>query len=169
VRSIWVAHAVLKSIDLIFYCHYLVKELELLISAVSLHSEGIHFESLSRNRVFWQLIKYMNMYMESHGGMTLTGKSRRTRKNPIPVSWCQPQIAHGLTRARTRASAVRGRRLTAWAMHGPHDPVSQKAVVFILTAARTWNLTHFHAFFCNKTIGTLCALSHCCTLGALIV
>jgi hypothetical protein len=27
-----------------------------------------------------------------------------------------PQIPHGLPPARTRASAVRGRRLTAWAM-----------------------------------------------------
>jgi hypothetical protein len=32
---------------------------------------------------------------------------------------CPPQTPHGLTRARTRASEVRGRRLTAWAMARP--------------------------------------------------
>jgi hypothetical protein len=39
------------------------------------------------------------------------------------VPLCPPQISHGLTRDRTRASAVRGRRLTAWAMARP-DPGS---------------------------------------------
>jgi hypothetical protein len=33
---------------------------------------------------------------------------------PVPVSFCPPQIPHGLTRVRTRASTVRGRRLTPW-------------------------------------------------------
>jgi hypothetical protein len=33
---------------------------------------------------------------------------------PVPVPLCPPLIPHGLTRDRTRASAVRGRRLTAW-------------------------------------------------------
>jgi hypothetical protein len=32
---------------------------------------------------------------------------------------CPPQIPHGLTRDRTRASAVGGRRLSAWAMARP--------------------------------------------------
>jgi hypothetical protein len=35
---------------------------------------------------------------------------------PGPGPSCPPQIPHGLPRDRTRASAVRGRRLTAWAM-----------------------------------------------------
>jgi hypothetical protein len=38
---------------------------------------------------------------------------------PVPVPLCPPQIPHGLTRDRTLASAVRGRRLTAWAMARP--------------------------------------------------
>jgi hypothetical protein len=41
---------------------------------------------------------------------------RRTRRKPVPVLLCPPQIPHELTQARTRASAVRGRRLTAWAI-----------------------------------------------------
>jgi hypothetical protein len=35
------------------------------------------------------------------------------------VPLCPPQIPHGLTRDRTWPSAVRGRRLTAWAMVRP--------------------------------------------------
>jgi hypothetical protein len=35
------------------------------------------------------------------------------------VPLCPPQIPHGLIRDRTRASAVGGRRLTAWAMARP--------------------------------------------------
>jgi hypothetical protein len=33
-------------------------------------------------------------------------------ENPVPEPLCPPQIPHGLTRVRTRASAVRDRRLT---------------------------------------------------------
>jgi hypothetical protein len=46
--------------------------------------------------------------------MKLTGENRSTRKEkPAPVALCPQQIPHGLTRDQTRASAVRGRRLTA--------------------------------------------------------
>jgi hypothetical protein len=44
--------------------------------------------------------------------MKLTGEKRSTRGKPVPVPLCPPQIPHGLTRDRNRASAVRGRRLT---------------------------------------------------------
>jgi hypothetical protein len=54
--------------------------------------------------------------MERDDGMILTGKNWRTRETPAPVPLRPPQIPHGPTRAQTRASAVRGRRLTAWAM-----------------------------------------------------
>jgi hypothetical protein len=43
-------------------------------------------------------------------------KTEELGEKPAPVPLCPPQIPHGLNRARTRASAVRGRRLTAWAM-----------------------------------------------------
>jgi hypothetical protein len=39
-------------------------------------------------------------------------RNRSTLRIPAPVSLCPPQIPHVLTRARTRASAVRFRRLT---------------------------------------------------------
>jgi hypothetical protein len=47
------------------------------------------------------------------------GKTEVLGEKPVPVPLCPPQIPHGLTRDRTRASAVRGRRLTAWAMARP--------------------------------------------------
>jgi hypothetical protein len=47
-------------------------------------------------------------------------ENQRTRgKKPVPMPLCPPQIPHGLTRDRTRASAVRGRQQTAWAMARP--------------------------------------------------
>jgi hypothetical protein len=38
------------------------------------------------------------------------------RGKPVPVPLCPLQIPHGLTRTRTRTSALRGWRLTPWAM-----------------------------------------------------
>jgi hypothetical protein len=45
--------------------------------------------------------------------MKLTGENRQLRGKPVPVPLCPPQTPHGLTRDRTQASEVRGRRLTA--------------------------------------------------------
>jgi hypothetical protein len=56
-----------------------------------------------------------DMSLESDGGMILTGENAEFGEKPVPVPLCPPQIPHGMTRAPTRASAVRGRRLTAWA------------------------------------------------------
>jgi hypothetical protein len=42
-------------------------------------------------------------------------------EKPVPVPLCPPKIPHGLTQDRTRASAVRFRRLTAWAMARPYN------------------------------------------------
>jgi hypothetical protein len=44
------------------------------------------------------------------------GKTEELDEKLVQLSLCPPQIPHGLTRARTRASAVAGRRLTAWAI-----------------------------------------------------
>jgi hypothetical protein len=51
--------------------------------------------------------------LESDGGMTYwQGKTEKLGEKPVPVPLCPPKIPHGLTRVRTRASAVRGWRLT---------------------------------------------------------
>jgi hypothetical protein len=47
------------------------------------------------------------------------GKTEVLGEKPVPVPLCPPQIPHGPTRDWTPASAVRGRRLTAWAMARP--------------------------------------------------
>jgi hypothetical protein len=63
--------------------------------------------------------------IESYDGMILTGENWRTRREPVPMSLCLPQIPHGMTRARTWASVVRGRRLTAWTMARPWNCLLQ--------------------------------------------
>jgi hypothetical protein len=56
------------------------------------------------------------------------GKPMNSEEKPVPVPLCPPQIPHGLTRARTRASAMRGRRLTTWAMARPKLITLQRGV-----------------------------------------
>jgi hypothetical protein len=52
------------------------------------------------------------MSMEKDGGIIVAGETEELVENPVTVPLC-PQIPHGLTRARTRDSEVRDRRLTA--------------------------------------------------------
>jgi hypothetical protein len=73
-------------------------------------------------------IPEMIRVLKSDGGMIYwQGKTEELREKQVPVPLCPPQIPHGLTpqilhgltRARTRASAVRGRWLTTWAKARP--------------------------------------------------
>jgi hypothetical protein len=57
--------------------------------------------------------------MEHRRNETDRGKPKYSGEKPVPVPLCPPQIPHGLTRDRNRASAVGDRRLTAWAMARP--------------------------------------------------
>jgi hypothetical protein len=50
------------------------------------------------------------------GPRSCQGKTEELGEKPALVPLCPPQIPHRSTPARTRASAVRGQRLTAWAM-----------------------------------------------------
>jgi hypothetical protein len=54
------------------------------------------------------------MSMESHSGMILTEETEELEEKPLPILFYPPQIQHGQTQARTRASAVRSRRLSTW-------------------------------------------------------
>jgi hypothetical protein len=47
------------------------------------------------------------------------GKQKNSGENPVPVPLYPPQTPHGLSRTRTRASAMRDRRLMTWAMARP--------------------------------------------------
>jgi hypothetical protein len=49
----------------------------------------------------------------------IAGETGQFGEKPVPVPLYPPQIPYGLTRARTRTYALRGRRLTAWAMTRP--------------------------------------------------
>jgi hypothetical protein len=56
----------------------------------------------------------------------IDGKTEELGEKPVPMPLCSPQIPHGLTRVRTRASAVRGRRLATWAMARPSSNLSHR-------------------------------------------
>jgi hypothetical protein len=58
--------------------------------------------------------------MEIHGGMILTGENRRSERKTYPIAG-PPQIPHGLTWARTWASAVKFQLLTTWPWHGHYN------------------------------------------------
>jgi hypothetical protein len=47
----------------------------------------------------------------SSGGMILTREAEEVGEDPVPVPLCPPGIPHDLTRAQTRTSIERGRRL----------------------------------------------------------
>jgi hypothetical protein len=65
------------------------------------------------------------------------GKIEVLGEKPVPVSLFPPQIPHGQTRDRTRASAVRDRRLTAWAMTRPNFILT----VLQITCSCNWYAT----------------------------
>jgi hypothetical protein len=64
-----------------------------------------------------------NEQIWSSGGMTFTEENQRTRRKICPSATCPPLILHGLPWGRIRASAVRGQRLTTWAMAWPWNYV----------------------------------------------
>jgi hypothetical protein len=74
------------------------------------------------------------------------GKPKNSEKKPVPVPLCPPQIPHGLTLVWTQASAVRGQRLTTWALARPFAPSC-------LTDARPLqSLAHFLTVFLRLII-----------------
>jgi hypothetical protein len=57
------------------------------------------------------------------------GKTEVLGEKPVTVPLCPPQIPHGLSRDRTRASAMWGRLLTAWAMTRPDTRVGESMYI----------------------------------------
>jgi hypothetical protein len=71
------------------------------------------------------------------------GKFDVLTEKPVPVPLCSPQILYGLTEARTRASVVRGRRLTAW----------EKSRLFVMLLLQTGShVTWSFFFFFTKSV-----------------
>jgi hypothetical protein len=83
------------------------------------------------------------------------------RGKPVPVPLFPPQTPYGLTRNRTRVSAVKGRRLTAWAMARPYPtlwklhhstpshPVSRRSVTLSPSKfrSRKWSFSLCFPYF----------------------
>jgi hypothetical protein len=72
------------------------------------------------------------------------GKTKKLGEKPVPVPLCPPQIQHLLSRVRTRDSAVRGRRLTAWAIARPGHRwvfVSSRLGQLLKFVFRIWSVT----------------------------
>jgi hypothetical protein len=76
--------------------------------------------------LWWRWLLFFTFFrvLEHRWNEIDKGKPKYSGKKPVPVTLCLPQIAHGLIRNRTRASAVGRRRLTAWAMVRPADGVT---------------------------------------------
>jgi hypothetical protein len=93
----------------------------------------------------------------------LTGETRGTREKPAPVSLCPPQIPHGLTRARTRASPMKGRRLTTWAMARPNGIINLIPIISLSTCPFFYCLvstTYSRSVSVNKRMASELPYSH---------
>jgi hypothetical protein len=61
----------------------------------------------------------ISLVMEHRWNEIDRGKPQYSGEKPVPVTLSSPQIPHGMTKYRTRASTVRRRRLTARGMARP--------------------------------------------------
>jgi hypothetical protein len=85
------------------------------------------------------------------------GKTEELGEKPVPVPLRPPEIPYRLTRARTRASAVRDRRLTIWAMARP-------PLVFYGNSRTSWTSWKGKALaFIFVSIDIFSLKSHCLT------
>jgi hypothetical protein len=76
------------------------------------------------------------------------GKTEELEERPVPVALCPPQIPHGLTRARTRDSAVRGRRLTPWAIRPAFRKLTRTKTMF----HTQYSVRCLHLYLCYATV-----------------
>jgi hypothetical protein len=88
------------------------------------------------------------------------GKTEELGDKPVPVPLCPPQIPHGLIRARTRASAVRGRRLTTWAMARPDGTISFRYFPFPYSKPRSISLTETFVKYASLAYRTIPRILH---------
>ena len=63
--------------------------------------------------------------------MVLVGETEVVREEPVTVPLCPPQMSHGLVWDRTRASAVKGKQLIAWAMAVPLNTTINPNYIYI--------------------------------------
>jgi hypothetical protein len=106
--------------------------------------DRVHFVRRSLTGLLYHL-RMIDDECGAVGGMIIGRRNRSTRRKPAPVPLCSPQIPHDLTWARTRATAVGSRRLTAWAMARPCYFLSLRALSseFHFITASVGTLTNF--------------------------
>jgi hypothetical protein len=76
-------------------------------------------------------------------------KNEELREKPVPVPLRPPQSPHGLTWAWTQASAVKGWRVSAWAMARPVLAITLSHSVLLLETELFWQ--HFRRLDeCNR-------------------
>jgi hypothetical protein len=103
-------------------------------------------ESIRHVGHFWPIVPAPGDCEDGEfGGMMIGRENLNTRRKPPPMPLFQPQIPLDQTRTRTRATAVGGQWLTAWAMARPmfaFNPGCYK----VLTSER-WQLIQFLFIF----------------------
>jgi hypothetical protein len=89
--------------------------------------------------------------------MKFTGKNRSTRGKTCPNATLSTTIPHGLNGDRTRASAVRGQLLTAWAMARPDHTVTRRNSKYTMrslvlrVSIEQWAVIWALASYCDRT------------------
>jgi hypothetical protein len=112
--------------------------LDFLSTAYFLHGKGppqrTHSSLKAYCATLW--LRWLVVFFFSCNGAVVEwnwqGKTEERGEKPVPVLPCQQQIPHRLTRHRTRASAVGGRRPTAWAIARPTAYSSLSTGYFML-------------------------------------
>jgi hypothetical protein len=91
---------------------------------------------LGKSATNWPIVPDLDDECGAAGGMRIGRGNLSTRRKPVPVPLCPPQIPHDLTWARTRAAAVGNRQLTTWAMARPCQrgklDVNQSVDVYVM-------------------------------------
>jgi hypothetical protein len=94
----------------------------------------------------WPIVSAPSDYDDGEfGGMKIGKGNLSTRRKPASAPLCPPQIPLDQTRVWTRAAAVGGQRLTAWAMAWPCSVVPNQ-LRYRVPPTLTWYILLFLSF-----------------------
>jgi len=105
-------------VDGLIYFNNCVKTCTCLSIPPRFPTHSITFQKVLRLRPFALLVRATckERWLWSIFGMVQAGEKWRTRKKPTPLPLCPQESSHRLGWDQTRTSAMKSRRLTAWAM-----------------------------------------------------
>jgi hypothetical protein len=140
------------------------------LSVNARHVPTLHFPNCGHQLAYCSSQRWY-MSMEKHGGIILTGEAKELRGKPVPVPLFPPQIAHSVTRAWTRASTVKSRPLTAWAMARPRYQLSWLKIFVVFFSSSRYTarppgytvfvfILTYHLMLCRQTSVTEGASLH---------